>query len=197
MSAPRARRINKDGTVSELIFSELMVGDKIDIRLGDEIPADGTILTSTGLEVNESMLTGESASIEKGTDDTVYASSSVVAGSAFVRVTAVGETTRVGGMTKVLKKYTPERTPLQRSIARLITAMTYGAVGLAALIAGVYVLSGQNAVEIVKTITSAAVVVVPEGLLLASTLLLAFGSLKLAQAKVLPQKLAAIGDANE
>jgi cation-transporting ATPase E len=192
MSAPRARRINKDGTVSELIFSELMVGDKIDIRLGDEIPADGTILTSTGLEVNESMLTGESASIEKGTDDTVYASSSVVAGSAFVRVTAVGETTRVGGMTKVLKKYTPERTPLQRSIARLITAMTYGAVGLAALIAGVYVLSGQNAVEIVKTITSAAVVVVPEGLLLASTLLLAFGSLKLAQAKVLPQKLAAI-----
>lgn len=192
MSAPHARRINDDGTVSDILFDQLMVGDQIDTRIGDEIPADGEVLSSSGLEVNESMLTGESASIDKQKDDTVYASSSVVAGSAFVRITAVGAATRVGGMTEKLKRYTPELTPLQRSIGRIISVMTFGALGLAALIAIVYTLSGEDAVKIVKTITTAAVTVVPEGLLLASTLLLAFGSLRLAQAKVLPQKLAAI-----
>ncbi len=192
MSAPHARRINTDGTVSDVLFNQLVVGDQIDVRLGDEMPADGIVLSSTGLEVNESMMTGESASIEKHKDDTVYASSSVVAGSAFVRISAVGADTRVGGMTEKLKRYTPELTPLQRSISYIIAVMTYGALGLAALIFIVYSFAGEDPVKIVKTITSAAVTVVPEGLLLASTLLLAFGSLRLAQAKVLPQKLAAI-----
>ena len=83
-------------------------------------------------------------------------------------------------------------TPLQRAIWRAISFLTYGAIVLAALIFIVYYLSGDNMVIILKTITSSAVTVVPEGLLLASSLLLAFGSLRLAQAKVLPQKLAAI-----
>ena len=171
MSAPHARRINDDGTVSDILFDQLVVGDQIDIRIGDEIPADGIIISSSGLEVNESMLTGEAASIEKQSDDAVYASSSVVAGSAFARISAVGDDTRVGGMTKKLKRYTPELTPLQRSIGRIIAVMTYGALALAALIIVVYALTGQDAVKIVKTITTAAVTVVPEGLLLASTLL--------------------------
>ena len=192
MSAPHARRINTDGTVSDVMYTELIVGDRIDVRMGDEMPADGTVLSSRGLEVNESMLTGESASITKDATTFVYASSSVVAGSAIVEVTAVGEATRVGGMTKVLKRYTPQPTPLQKSIAWIIATMTYGALALAALIFVVYFASGYDPVIIIKTITSAAVTVVPEGLLLASTLLLAFGSLRLAQAKVLPQKLAAI-----
>lgn len=192
MSAPHARRINDDGTVSDILYTELQVGDRIDVRLGDEIPADGTVVSSRGLEVNESMLTGESASISKDVEMNVYASSSVIAGSAIVTITAVGEETRVGGMTKILKRYQPQPTPLQRSIAWIIATMTYGALALAVLIFAVYLALGQDPVVIVKTITSAAVTVVPEGLLLASTLLLAFGSLRLAQAKVLPQKLAAI-----
>jgi cation-transporting ATPase E len=192
MSAPRARRINDDGTVSDIRYTELLVDDRIDIRSGDEIPADGRIISSRGLEVNESMLTGESTSILKGADTLVYASSSVVAGSAIVVVTAIGSDTRVGDMTKTLKQYAPQSTPLQRSIAFIIAMMTYGALALAALIFVVYFTLGKDPVVIVKTITSAAVTVVPEGLLLASTLLLAFGSLRLAAAKVLPQKLAAI-----
>lgn len=192
MSAPHARRINKDGTVSDVVYTELVKGDSIDIRMGDEIPADGVMVSSRGLEVNESLLTGESASIVKESKMPVYAASSVVAGSGIVTITAVGEATRVGGMTKVLKRYEPQPTPLQKSIAWIISVMTYGALALAVLIFAVYFALGENPVVIVKTITTAAVTVVPEGLLLASTLLLAFGSLRLAQARVLPQKLAAI-----
>lgn len=192
MSTPRARRILDGGKVEEIMFDQLVVGDMIELRIGDEVPADGEIVTSAGLEADESILTGESASVDKPVKTTVYAASAIVAGSATMRVAAVGLDTKVGAMTATLKRYVPQLTPLQHAIGRAITWLTYGALALAVLIFIVYYFSGENAVQIFKTITSAAVTVVPEGLLLASSLLLAFGSLKLAQAKVLPQKLAAI-----
>ncbi len=192
MSAPHARRQTQNNTYEEVLYDRLQQGDVIKLQSGDEIPADGEVLESTGLEVDESMLTGESASVEKPTKSIVYAASAVVAGNAVVRVDAVGAATKAGAMTATLKRYTPQLTPLQKAISRAITFLTYGALALAFLIFVVYHASGLDAVTIFKTITSAAVTVVPEGLLLASSLLLAFGSLKLAQAKVLPQKLSAI-----
>lgn len=192
MSAPRARRLTAEGTYEEVAYDQLQVGDHVRLLSGDEIAADGDLLESQGLEVNESMLTGEAAAIVKVPGDSVYAASTVVAGSGAMRVTAVGAQSKAGAMTAALKRYVPQATPLQRAIGRAITVLTYGALALALLIFAVYYSSGFDAVKIFKTITSAAVTVVPEGLLLASSLLLAFGSLKLAQAKVLPQKLAAI-----
>lgn len=192
MSAPRARRIESNGSMSEIMVEELAVGDKIQLRIGDEVPADGEVISSSGLESDESILTGESAPVEKYEKDIVYAASAVTAGSAIVKVKAVGVNTKAGSMTASLKRYVPQLTPLQQAISHAITWLTYGALILAFLIFVVYFFSGQDAVRIFKTITSAAVTVVPEGLLLASSLLLAFGSLKLAQAQVLPQKLAAI-----
>ena len=191
MSAPRAR-VLRDGQAVEVPYDSLVVGDEIILRAGDELPADATVTVSKGLELNESMLTGESAAVEKAAGDTVLAATTVLAGEGTARVTAVGDQTKAGAISQVLKRYKPELTPLQRAIWRAITFLTYGAIVLAALIFTVYYLSGDNVVIILKTITSAAVTVVPEGLLLASSLLLAFGSLRLAQAKVLPQKLAAI-----
>ena len=191
MSAPRAR-VLRDGQAVEVPYDSLVVGDEIILRAGDELPADATVMVSKGLELNESMLTGESAAIEKAVGDTVLAATTVLAGEGAARVTAVGDQTKAGAISQVLKRYKPELTPLQVAIWRAISFLTYGAIVLAALIFIVYYFSGDNVVIILKTITSAAVTVVPEGLLLASSLLLAFGSLRLAQAKVLPQKLAAI-----
>ena len=191
MSAPRAR-VLRDGQAVEVPYDSLVVGDEIILRAGDELPADATVMVSKGLELNESMLTGESAAVEKAVGDTVLAATTVLAGEGTARVAAVGDQTKGGAISQVLKRYKPELTPLQMAIWRAITFLTYGAIVLAALIFIVYYFSGDNVVIILKTITSAAVTVVPEGLLLASSLLLAFGSLRLAQAKVLPQKLAAI-----
>ena len=191
MSAPRAR-VLRDGQAVEVPYDSLVVGDEIILQAGDELPADATVMVSKGLELNESMLTGESAAIEKAVGDTVLAATTVLAGEGTARVTAVGDQTKAGVISQVLKRYKPELTPLQVAIWRAITFLTYGAIVLATLIFIVYYFSGDDVVIILKTITSAAVTVVPEGLLLASSLLLAFGSLRLAQAKVLPQKLAAI-----
>jgi cation-transporting ATPase E len=192
MNAPVAHRLNDTGTTDAIPFIEIQVGDLIKLQLGDEIPADGVVVSGDGLETDEGVLTGESAPVEKPKGATVYAASAVVAGSALVKVNAVRSETKIGAMSSTLKRYKPVLTPIQHSISIAITWLTFGALGLAIIIFVVYFLAGQDLVIIFKTIASGAVVVVPEGLLLASTLLFAYGSLKLAQAKVLPQKLAAI-----
>ena len=192
MSAPKARVVQTDGSVKTVDYTEVVVGDVIALQAGDELPADAEIVSAKGLEINESMLTGESAAVEKSPGDIALAATVVVAGSATARVTAIGPETTAGQMNKALKRYAPQLTPLQRILQRAISWLTYGAVAVAAVIFVVYFLTGQDAVTILRTITAAAVTVVPEGLLLASSLLLAFGSLHLAQAKVLPQKLSAI-----
>ena len=191
MAAPKARVVQA-GTVVEVSYESLNVGDEIELRAGDEVPADAKVREAWDIELDEGMLTGESAAVEKKNGDVVYAATAVLAGSARAVVTAIGVNTKAGAMGQALKRYVPELTPLQRAIQLAITTMTFGAIGLAALIFVVYYFSGEDSVTILKTITSAAVTVVPEGLLLASSLLLAFGSLKLARAKVLPQKLSAI-----
>jgi cation-transporting ATPase E len=192
MSAPLAHRVMVDGAFEDVRYDQLALDDVIELRLGDEVPADCQILESFGLEVDESILTGESIQIEKADMSISYAASTVVSGSARARVIAVGQSTRVGSMAVSLKSYKPGLTPMQFNILKAITWLTYGAVALSLLIIVTYSLSGESAVRIFKTIASAAITIVPEGLLLASSLLLAFGSLKLAQAKVLPQKLSAI-----
>jgi cation-transporting ATPase E len=192
MNAPVAHLIGGDGSATDVPIDKLVVGDMVQLRLGDEVPADGVIVNDGNIEVDESILTGESVPVEKAQDSIVYAASAVVSGSATMRVTKVGADTKVGSMSAVLKRYVPQLTPIQQAIAHAITWLTWGALALAMIIIIVYSLSGISAVQIFKTIVSSAVTLVPEGLLLASSLLLAFGAIRLAQAKVLPQKLSAI-----
>ncbi|TFJ95091.1 Calcium-transporting ATPase 1 [Platysternon megacephalum] len=192
MNQPIARIALPDGQYEEVPYDSLTVGMTLVILSGDEIPADGDIVESHGLEVNESMLTGESLPIPKPAGSTVLSSTSVIAGSAVMNVMAVGLDTAAGKMTSKLKAYKPEMTPLLKLINQVIFYLTFVAVALIALIGLVYWSDGYKARTIFKTITSAGITVIPEGLLLASTVLLAFGSLKLAAERVLPQKLSAI-----
>lgn len=192
MNQPRARVPLPDGTYREILFTDVKVGDTLVLLPGDEVPADGTITESLGLEVDESILTGESRSVPKENGDTVLSSTVIAAGSAHFTVIAVGVDTRAGQMTAKLKTYRPELTPLQILINKLIFYLTFVALGLIALILVTYWYYGYDIRTTMKVIASAGIAVIPEGLLLASTVLLAFGSLKLAQQRVLPQKLSAI-----
>ncbi len=193
LSAPRAR-VFRGENIEEVLFNELQVGDKIQLKTGDEVPADAKILSANSFEIDEAILTGESLAVKKIKNSEILAGSIVVSGDAVAEVTAVGEDTKSGQMTKKLKTYKPNLTPIQQNISKLISGMTYFAIFLAIAVIWRYAHLGNSQVEILKTITSAAVVVVPEGLLLASSLLFAYGSLRLLQAKVLPQKISAIED---
>lgn len=194
MSAPRAM-VFRDEKLEEILFTELQNGDKIFLKTGDEIPADAKITKSSSFEVNESILTGESDAISKNVGDKILSSSIVVSGEAEAEVLAVGENTEAGQMAAKLKNYKPKLTPIQQKISKLISRLSWFALILALIICIVYFfIFKEDPTTVLKTITSAAVVVVPEGLLLASSLFFAYGSLKLLQAKVLPQKISAIED---
>lgn len=193
MSQPRAR-VFRDGEFVEVLFLELKKGEKIQLKTGDEIPADAKILSANSFEIDEAILTGESLAVAKKRGDKVLAGAIVVAGDAEAEVLAVGDETQSGKMTKKLKNYKPNLTPIQRNIQKLISGMTYFAIFLAIAVIVRYTFLEHSHVTILKTITSAAVVVVPGGLLLATSLFFAYGSLRLLQAKVLPQKISAIED---
>ena len=95
MSAPKARLL-KNGEITEVDYDELQIDDEIVIQAGDELPADAKVTESKGLELNESMLTGESASVEKKVGDTVLAATTVLAGEGMARVIAIGDDTKAG-----------------------------------------------------------------------------------------------------
>lgn len=192
LNAPRARRRTESGDYTEVLATEVAVDDILRVESGDQLPADAIVLKSQGLECDESLLTGEARTIAKAKNDIVYAGSIALAGAAEVKVTAIGEESKAGAMTATLKRYNPELTPLQRTISRAIQFLTYSALVVSVIIIIVYTIRNVDTITILKTITTAGVVVVPEGLLLASTLLLAFGAINLARHKVLPQKLGAI-----
>ena len=79
MNAPVAR-VERGGEIVEVPYDKLRLGDVLHIRAGDELPADGDVVESRVLELDESMLTGESAAVEKSAGDKVYAATAVVAG---------------------------------------------------------------------------------------------------------------------
>ncbi|HYG83839.1 MAG TPA: HAD-IC family P-type ATPase [Verrucomicrobiae bacterium] len=191
LTAPKAV-VLKDGQKTTVAVEAVRRGDVVEVIAGDQLPADGTVVASHGLECDESLLTGEARTVVKQPGDAVFAGSVAVAGSARVKVTAVGVETRAGTMTAHLKRYEPQNTPLQRRIALTIQILTYIAIGLSIVVLTVYLAQDLGLVAALKTITSGTIGVIPEGLLLASTLLLAFGAVKLAQQQVLPQKLSAI-----
>ncbi len=191
MSKPKVK-VWREQQVVEVDYKEVAVGDVLMVEIGDEMPVDGEVLKSSGMECDESILTGEAQPVRKKAGDVVYASSIVVAGSARILTTQVGDATRTGKMVKRLKNYSPQLTPLQKMLAKTIQNLTILSLLMAVVFYVVYSFNSVEFVKIVKTITTAAITVVPEGLLLASTVFLAYGSLKLTQAKVLPQKLSAI-----
>ena len=89
LNAPRARVV-RDGDVAEIAVEAVVLDDLLELRAGDQIPCDGVVRTADGLEVDESLLTGESDPVDKAPGDEVLSGSFVVAGSGRFQATQVG-----------------------------------------------------------------------------------------------------------
>ena len=89
LNAPIARVV-RDGTVAEIAVEAVVLDDLVELRAGDQVPADGTVHDADGLEIDESLLTGESDPVDKDADDEVLSGSIVVAGRGRFQATRVG-----------------------------------------------------------------------------------------------------------
>lgn len=190
--APIAHAI-RNGTTKEIQLKDIVLGDTLYLQTGDQIAVDGKILASEGLEVDESLLTGESDPIFKIMGDTVRSGSFVVAGKGYAQATAVGADTYVHSITKQVKRFSIAQSELVNGTNRLLKYISWIIVFSSPIIVwGQIVRSGNGWQESVIRSTAAIDGMIPQGLVLLTSLSFMLATLALARRKVLVQQLPAV-----
>lgn len=183
--------VMRDGKRVNIPISEVVVGEIVFLKPGDKVPADGIVLESSTLSVNESMLTGESSAIIKdsGNQDEVYMGTAVMTGIGIMQVQKVGNETRMGKIAQSLSTTTRTPTRLQQQMAKFASSITIVVVTIASLLFVVGLIRGMAIREIFLVSVAVAVSAIPEGLAVTLTVILAVGMQKLLKRKGLVRKL--------
>ena len=191
LTAPRAKVV-RDGAVMELVPSGIVVDDVVSLEPGSQIVVDGEVVLAEGLEVDESLLTGESEPVRKRPGDRVLSGSFVAAGTGRSRATDVGADAYAARLAEDARRFTLTRSELRAGIDRILRYVTWAIVPTAALL----FVSQLRAHESWRTAMSGAVAgtvaMVPEGLVLLTSLAFSVAVVRLARQRVLVQELPAV-----
>ncbi|MFG2045109.1 cation-translocating P-type ATPase [Dactylosporangium sp. NPDC048998] len=195
-------RVRRDGQLTELAAEELVPGDVVQVEAGDLVPADGRLVRTAGLEVDESALTGESVPVVKDADtvpgagaalgdrvDMVYMNTNVTRGTGELVVTATGMATEVGHISGMLQAEPTAETPLTRQLSRLTNQILVVA-GVALVLSIALNLARGNPFNVVFLAAIAfAISAVPTGLPAVVTTILSLGTQLLARANAIVKRL--------
>jgi cation-transporting P-type ATPase E len=190
LSAPRARAV-RDGSVQEMAVEAIVLDDVLELRAGDQVPADGTVRTSDGLELDESLLTGESDPILKHPADTVLSGAIVVAGSGRFQATAVGDEAYARKLAAEARRFTVTRSELVDGINTILKFVTWILLVVGPLLFWRQ-LEDESVPEAVTAAVAGVVLMVPEGLVLLTSISFGLAALTLARRRVLVQELPAV-----
>ena len=195
VDAPQAS-VLRDGTLSVIPARDVVLDDVIELALGDQVSVDGTVLASAGLEIDESLLTGESRPVKKKEGDQLLAGTSVVAGSGRMVATAVGERVYAQGLSEQARAFTRTVSEIQVSINRVLQVVSVMLLPVVAMtfysqnrIAGG---SGGDWREALVLSVASVIGMIPQGLVLLTSMNFAIGSATLARRGVLVQELPAV-----
>ena len=188
--APRANVV-RDGHEIELLADEIVPGDLIRLVPGDQLVADGEVVSSRGLTVDESMLTGESDGVSKSEGNEVFSGGFVLSGSGYCSVTAVREDSYAGRIAGEAKAFRHSPSPLQHEVNRVIVACTWVLIPLAVLQIGSLIIRQVDLVEAAQTATAGLITLIPEGLVLLMSVTFAVAAVKLARRDTLVQQMSA------
>jgi Ca2+-transporting ATPase len=185
----------RDGERQEIEVWELVPGDIVLLNSGEHVPADGTITDSTKLSIDEAILTGESEPVNKSEfegQNLVYMGTTTITGRATMVVTKIGSSTELGQIATSLQEHVEEDTPLQVRLKSFSKSLTYIVIGftLAILVTGL--LMGRHFLEMLRVSIILAIAAVPEGLLIAVTVILVLGMRKILKRQGLVKKLLAV-----
>lgn len=200
LAAPTAHVI-RDGEAKDIEVSQVVLGELLELRSGDQVPADGQVLSSNGCEIDESILTGESVAVRKHENDQVLSGTTVIGGSARIRVTAVGEHSYANRLAMEARKYSVVTSELQEGTNRVLTWISWVIVPMTLLLlwsqlrvaGGISgsLNSGQWKGAVVLAVAGV-VGMVPQGLVLLTSVNFAAAAMTLARRKVLVQELPAV-----
>ncbi|MBV8529518.1 MAG: HAD-IC family P-type ATPase [Candidatus Dormibacteraeota bacterium] len=185
-------RVVRDGAVQHVDVADLVLDDLVDLRAGDQIVADGVVQESTGMQVDESLLTGESEPVDKPAGVNVLSGSFVVAGSGRYQATAVGDDAYARKLTIKAQRFELAHSELIAGINRILRYVTF-AIGPVALLTVVSQLHAHSNLRDALISTVAALVgMVPQGLVLLTSIAFGVAAVSLARRKVLVQQLPAV-----
>ena len=191
LNAPHST-VRRDGAETTIASKDVVLDDIIVLTLGDQIVVDGAILASTNLEIDESLLTGEAEPVDKSTGDNVMSGSFVVAGSGVMRATAVGADSYAFRLSSEARRFSLVKSELRTGINRIITIVGWMMIPIAILLVTSQLATHDGFVAAVQGSVAGLVAMVPEGLVLLTSIAFAVGATRLASKKVLTQELAAI-----
>ena len=190
LSAPRARVV-RDGAEAEIDVEDLVLDDLCTLRSGDQVPADGVVRQTGGLEIDESLLTGESDPIDKAVDAEVKSGSIVVAGTGRFQATAVGRDSYARRLAREARQFQLVRSELMDGINLLLRVIQYALIPIAGLLLWRQLETSHVSPALTSTVAGV-VGMVPEGLVLLTSLAFGVAALTLARRKVLVQELPAV-----
>lgn len=203
LSGPEAK-VFRDGNIVPIPSTEVTVGDIVMLDAGDYIPADGRILESASLKVDESALTGESLGVDKITEliagevplgdrvNMVYSGSFVTYGRGSFLVTGIGMETEVGKIASLLKTTSEKRTPLQINLDQFGQKLSIIILIFCGILFGVSVLREGHVGDAFLFAVALAVAAIPEALSSIVTIVLSFGTQKMAKEHAIIRKLQAV-----
>jgi Ca2+-transporting ATPase len=174
---------------------ELVPGDVVLLNMGEHVPGDGELIESNKLSVNEAILTGESESVTKSVEpdrNKVFMGTTVVAGRGLMKVTGTGLRTELGQIALSLQEHAEEETPLQIRLKKFSQMLTYIVIGFTLVILTVGVLMGGGFLDMLRTSIILAIAAVPEGLLIAVTVILVLGMRKILKRNGLVKRMLAV-----
>lgn len=190
-AAPVAR-VRRNGQESQILAEDIVIGDIIILSEGDRIPADGKLLDADNLEVDESILTGESLSVLKALNDEVYWGTLITRGKGIAVIEKIGMQTRFGQIANTLTTIREEKTPLQKSLDHMAKMLAIFALlaGLSIIPAGLF--HHADIIPLLLTAGTIGVAAIPEGLPAVITIAFAVGTHRMAKRHAIVRKMAAV-----
>lgn len=185
--------VRRAGEVVSIPVSDIVVDDSVHLQVGHQIPVDGIVLKASDVEVDESQLTGESDPVRKEVGDRVYSGSFIVAGTLVVQAVKVGEEAYANKLAKVAQKFTLAHSELQEGINTILKVITWLLVFIVPLLFLSQLSYGHGGWrEAVIGAIAGVVGMIPEGLVLLTSVVMATAVMRLARQSALIQELAAV-----
>jgi len=191
LSAPRARVV-RDGQALEVGTSEVVADEILELQPGDQVVVDGEVVAARGLEIDESLLTGESDPVDKAPGDGVMSGSFVNAGAGWYRATAIGADSYAARLAEEARRFKLAGSELKGGVNVILRRLTWIIPLATVLLLGRLLATEDRWQEALRGTVAAAVAMVPDGLVLLTSLSFFTGVVALARRRALAKELASV-----
>jgi cation-transporting ATPase E len=182
----------RDGVRCEILREEVVLDDLVEVQRGDQVIADGEVVAAVGLLLDESLLTGESRPVAKERGATVMSGSFVVAGTGRCRIKAVGANSYANRITGEARHFVPMQSDLVRGINQILRVVGWGLIPAALLLLLSQSRAHESFQDLVTAVVAGLVALIPQGLVLLTTIAFAVSAIRLSRRNVLVQELTAV-----